>query len=147
MKLQNYSTKWDCCVGCLRTVFVVIILHSHESTLLNSLKFYASCIWRRRAKYEYDERSIWNTRFCRIILERISLMASLSMAVDKWCIGCGRLSVLYNCFVKEDDNRDTLYIQFVTWNVPCYVIVYNVVWCVSKVSVLFKILVLLMQFP
>jgi len=47
------------------------------------LEFYFSCIWRRRAKYEYEERSIWNTRFCRIILQHIAFKASLCTAVNR----------------------------------------------------------------
>jgi len=125
---------------------VFIILHSHESMQMNSRKFYSSCIWRRRAKYEYDERSIWNTRLCRTVLEHISLMASLNTAADKRCIGWCRLSVLYNFFVKKDDKPCILYIKFATWSVPYHVIICAVIWGVSKVNILFGILVLVVQF-
>ena len=128
-------------------MFVIIILSSHESILLNSWKFYSSCIWRRRAKYEYEVRSICNTRLRRISLQPMSFMASLSTAVVKWCIGWCRVSVQYRCCVREDDKRYTLYIEFVTWSVPCNVSVCAVIWRLSKLNILFEILVLLMQFP
>jgi hypothetical protein len=54
--------------------------------------------------------------------------------------------VRYSCCVQEEGKRDTLYIQFATCSVPCHVIVNAVIWRVSKVNVLFTILLLLMQF-
>jgi hypothetical protein len=54
--------------------------------------------------------------------------------------------VRYSCCVREDGKRDILYIEFVTRNVPCNVIVCAVIWRLSKVNILFEILVLLMQF-
>jgi hypothetical protein len=146
MKLQKCGTKLECRVCCRKYLFVVIILHSHESILLNSWEFYSSCIWRRRAKYEYEVRSICNTRLCRIILYSISFMASLITAVDKGCIGWCRLSLRYTCCVREDDKRYTFYIEFITWNVPFNVIVCAVIWHLSKLNILFEILLLLMQF-
>jgi hypothetical protein len=145
--MQNYDTKLDCCVWCRKTVFVVNILHSHKSILLNS--------WNSTFHVSDAKEPSMNmtnaasgTQDCAALYYSISLLRCLllSTAVDKGCIGWYRISVRYSCCVQEDDNQDTLYIQFATWSVPCQVIVCAVIWCVSKVVILFAILVLLMQF-
>jgi hypothetical protein len=54
--------------------------------------------------------------------------------------------VRYSFCVQEDDKRDTLHIEFFTCSEDCRVIVYAVIWRLSKVNILFPIFVLLMQF-
>ena len=97
-----------------------------------------SQVWIRRT--QHLEHKIVQDRFRAYLFNGVSEHGSWQEVYQLM-----QVSVLYNCFVQEDDKQGTLYIQFATWNVPCHVIVYAVIWGVSKGNILFAILVLLMQ--